>query len=336
MKGFNFYKLLIFSFLNICFQLYTFGSTINRLFPFENQTIQEIAINLEKKTFKSTLSHRAPCAVHRSPSLDTLPKPSKYQGYRLFITQIKVEKEASNWVRINFTAINTGDREVDFGQKGREHWVQVLFDDSIRSSKLGGFKDNIRQGLYNDNFKLDVGKIATDQEIKFSKILEWSQPKEEKQASDVVILTAKIGEESTIDEQMIEEVENCPDLVFSNFKIVEKKKKYVVIEYSVKNIGKGPALLKKKEKGADVLIGLRVFLSGAPVVSRASKELGMDVLRVPYYKKDLYPDEEITQQIEVKTRDKTTFLKYLVMQIDSYQLMRECDRRNNEEAVELK
>lgn len=335
MKGSILYKFLIVSFLNFCFQFNVFGNTIACVSSFETQSIQKIVINLKKETHKSTLSHRAPWAVHRPPS-DTLPKPSKYQGYRLFITQIKVEKETNNWVRINFTAINTGDKEVDFGKKGREHWVQVLFDDSIRSSKLGGFKDNIRQGLYNMNFKLAVGKIATDQEVKFSKILEWSQPKEEKKESEVIILTPTIGEETTIDEEFIESAENCPDLVFSNFKIVETARKHVVIEYSVKNIGKGPALLKKKENGQEMLVGLRVFLSGAPVVSRASKELGLDILRVPYYKKELYPDEEITQQTEIKTKGKTTFLKYLVMQIDSYQLMRECDRRNNEAAVELK
>lgn len=266
---------------------------------------------------------------------DTLPKPSKYQGYRLYLTQIKVEKETSNWVRIKFTAINTGEKEVDFGKKGREHWVQVLFDDSIRSSKLGGFRDNIRQGLYNIDFKLDPGKIVTEQELKFSKILEWSQPQKDEIESEVIVLTPKVADEPVAAEEIIADQENCADLIFSDFKIVETKKKHVVIEYSVKNIGKGPAPLKKKENGKENLIGLRVFLSGAPVVSRASKELGADVLRVPYYQKALYPGDKITQQTEVQTKGKTNFLKYLVMQIDSYRLMRECDRRNNESSVIL-
>jgi hypothetical protein len=267
--------------------------------------------------------------------LDTLPKPSKYQGYRLYLTQIKVEKETNNWVRITFTAINTGEKEVDFGKKGREHWVQVLFDDSIRRSKLGGFRDNIRQELYNINFKLEPGKIVVDQELKFSKILEWSQPKTKESESEVIVLSSKVVEERLEAEDIIADQEKCADLVFSDFKIVEKGKKHVVLEYAVENIGKGPAPLKIKEKGEDILIGLRVFLSGAPIVSRASKELGMDVLRVPYYQKELYPGEKIIQQTEIQTKAKTKFLKYLVLQIDSYRLMRECDRRNNESAVIL-
>lgn len=300
-----------------------------------NSLLHFFEISKSKGQNLPKLSHCRPSTVYRSPSLDSLPKPSKYQGYRLYITQIKIEKETSTWVRINCTVINTGTKEVDFEKKGREHWVQVLFDDSIRSSKLGGFRDNIRQGLYNINFKLEPGKIATSQEVKFSKILEWSQPQKEETASEVIVLSSKVVEEPLEDEEIIADQENCADLIFSDFKIVETKKRHVVIEYSVKNIGKGPAPLQNKEKGKDNLIGLRVFLSGAAAVSRASKELGMDVLRVPYYQKELYPGDKITQQTEVQTKGKTIFLKYLVMQIDSYRLMRECDRRNNESAVIL-
>ena len=165
---------------------------------------------------------------NKTCQIDTLPKPSKYQGYRLYITQIKVEKETNSWVRINCTVINTGTKKVDFGEKGREHWVQVLFDDSIRSSKLGGFRDNIRQGLYNINFKLDPGKIIIEQEIKFSKILEWSQPKQEETESEVIVLTPKVADEPVDEEEIIADQENCADLVFSDFKIVETRKKYVV------------------------------------------------------------------------------------------------------------
>lgn len=337
-----FYKLLTTSFLCIFFQATILGNS-HSIFPIlKINNNQKPKAHLAPHRAPSTVS-RPPCAaprvpspVYRVPSLDTLPKPSKYQGYRLYLTQINVLKETNNWVKINFSVINTGNREVDFGQKGREHWVQVLFDDSIRSSKLGGFQDNIRQGLYNANFKLAPGKIATDQELKFPKVLKWSQPKKEETEEEVIVLNKKVINEPVVAAELIENREKCPDLTFSKFKIVEKGKKHVVLEYSVKNVGKGPAVLQKKEKGDDLLIGIRVFLSGAPVVSRASKELGMDFLRVPYYKKELYPDEEITQQTKIQTKGKTSFLKYLVLQIDSYQLMQECDRRNNEGAVELK
>lgn len=320
MNGSIFYKIFLASFFTLCFQVNTFGNIDLPLHFFKIN-------HLTKQNLPSTFFH--------PPLLDTLPKPSKYQGYRLYLTQIKVEKETSSWVRIKFTAINTGEREVDFGKKGREHWVQVLFDDSIRSSKLGGFRDNIRQELYNIDFKLDPGKIVVDQELKFLKILKWSQPKPKESESEVIVLSSKVVEEPIEAEDIIADQEKCADLVFSDFKIVETRKKHVVLEYAVENIGKGPAPLKTKQKGEDVLIGLRVFLSGAPIVSRASKELGMDVLRVPYYQKELYPGEKIIQQTEIQTKAKTKFLKYLVMQIDSYQLMRECDRRNNESAVIL-
>ena len=242
--------------------------------------------------------------------LDSLPKPSKYQGYRLYVTQINIEKQTDDWIRMTCTIINTGEREVDFSKKGREHWVQVFFDPSLVENKMGGFKDNVRQALYDVNLKLAAGKIVTSQELKVQKIISWGKPAE---TPTVNATTIKVIEDTPVteinDEALLKKMEHCPDLIFSGLKIVEQKKKYTTLEYSIKNIGKGPIPLRQKKNGQDIYIGIRVFLSGAAQVTRASKEIESVALEAPYYKKDLYPHESLTLTVKVNTKDKTDFLK---------------------------
>ena len=278
------------------------------------------------------LATNPPDSIH----IDSLPKPSKYQGYRLYLTQIKVEKRSSDWFRMTFSAINTGERDIDFSIKGREHWVQVLFDQSLIENNLGGFRDNIRQALYDANFKLPAGKITKNKELKVLKIISWAKKTPDATANANVIEVVEPTEKTTINEDaLLKKMSNCPDLMLTGLKILEQKKKHTLLEYTVKNIGKGPIALRQKKNGEDVFIGIRIFLSGAAQVTRASKELDGTSLFAPYYKKELYPSESITHQVKVYTRDRTDFLKYLVFQIDSYLFGDECDRRNNEKSVDL-
>ena len=122
------------------------------------------------------------------------------------------------------------------------------------------------------------------------------------------------------------EKEVCPDLVLNNINVIKKSKNWVTIEYTLTNQGKGPANITKDKSGQG--IALRAFLSSSEKISRGALPLGGGF--VDYDKNaNLYPNSTFTGTIKLDIRKMTRFTPYVIINLDPFNVLQECDKTNN-------
>lgn len=290
----------------------------------------------------------------------------KYRGYRLELTNFKKIKEKSDWLKISFNAINSGRMNVDLGRKGTEHWVVINFDNSIFKAKLGGYRSNIRRQLIKEGFKLDAGKSAINIELKIPNVLPTPpRKKEEPLVSQKEKRPATLNEEaasslswSSDDAPSLpgnefsekgsgheampvkskETVEKaCPDLFLSNVKIIRQDEKWVTVQYTITNQGKGVFYLFGNNNGEADNLHVNAYLSGVTTLTRGALPIGGKPITAEISRKnELKQGESVTSQIKLDIRKKTRYMKSLILNLESRQFASECDRKNNSKGIVLR
>jgi hypothetical protein len=276
----------------------------------------------------------------------------KYRGYRLELNSFEVLKRNGDWVKLRFNIVNSGRVDVDFSKKGTEHWVQFVFDQSIFSNKLGGLRPNIQQALFEEAFKLGVGKSVQGKELKVPVIIVQKQeastppvaegfetkvgekPKAPENQGPAV-LVGKGGEEDPSPTVTVPPgiAEDCPDIYFQRLRIIEQDDKTATIEFTIANKGFGPFHLYSKQ--AERVL-LKSFISGVPTLSRGALPAGEQTLKPDAsHSGELLPGGTFTSRIKVDVRKKTRYMKSLILSLDSDQFKLECDKTNNTGAVIL-
>lgn len=261
-------------------------------------------------------------------TIDTLPLKKKYQGYRLQITNIKVEKKKGNQRKIKCTLINTGREKVRLPIKSSTGTNVLLdFDKSLEANGLTAYKINLERALFRKKFILDAGKIASNFEIKFNisqEQLAKNKPKEvkvkEEKTATAVATSTQIYHE-----------DYCPDIQLDTVFILKRKKRTVEIAFKITNYGKGPAPLFGETEATEDNVAIRAYASGTPKLSRGDLILGGAFIEGGMEDKNgvLLPNESFSGSFTVETRKKTRHMPYFILSLDVYQALWECNERNN-------
>lgn len=282
-----------------------------------------------------------------TPANDTV----KYQGYRLDFTNFKIIKKTGFWVKLQFTVINSGRKDIYFSKKGTEHWVQFNYDPSLFDLKLGGLRENIKYVLSENNFSLAAGQSIRNMELKVPTFLPGQrQPDREPDISfserktqqdngesEAPVFTSKGGNEDTLPMPELPDnnLEKCADILFTHLQIIEQDDKWATVEYTIVNQGKGNFHLFGTGEAGEKL-AIRAYISGAPVMSRGALPIGGEFIRAASgHAPDLRPSENFTGRIRLDIRKKTRYLKSLILSLESDQFASECDKTNNTKAVIL-
>ena len=125
--------------------------------------------------------------------------------------------------------------------------------------------------------------------------------------------------------------DTCPDLVIESFKVTKRKKKYAEITYVIANKGTGPAPLFGLEKAVEDNIAVRAYASGTAKLSKGDLILGGSFIEKGLKDKNgiLQPNETYQGTFKVDIRKKTRHMPYLIMFVDTYQGIWECNEGNN-------
>jgi len=125
--------------------------------------------------------------------------------------------------------------------------------------------------------------------------------------------------------------EACPDLVIENFKVTKRKKKYAEITYTILNKGTAPASLFGEDKALEDNIAVRAYASGTAKLSRGDMILGGSFIEKGMKDKKgiLQPNESYEGTFKIDIRKKTRHMPYLIMFVDTYQGLWECNEGNN-------
>lgn len=129
------------------------------------------------------------------------------------------------------------------------------------------------------------------------------------------------------------------DLIFENIKILKRKKKWVLIEFSIKNIGNETVNMIGDPKIEEDNLAIRAYFSGTPRLSRGAIVTGgmfFDAERKNPDSAFLKPGQTITKTIKVDTKMRTRYLKVLIFAIDPFNAIDESNRKNNTTHVILK
>lgn len=239
-----------------------------------------------------------------------------YQGYRLELVNVQVKEEKGDHLRINGTLINTGREKIVVPVKGSSNII-LAYDKTFSAQGLVAYTNTIRKAILKQKLRLEPGQIASNISIKIKKDKDLEAPTTKED------LFVKGGDEL--------EVDACPDLIIDTFFVAKRTKKYVDIRFKIINIGNGPASLFGATKAVEDNVAIRAYASGTAKLSRGDLVMGGAFIEGGLKDKNgiLHPNETFGGDFRVDIRKKTRHMPYIIVSIDDYQNLWECDEGNN-------
>lgn len=263
----------------------------------------------------------------RATTLDSIIRP-KYQGYRLQLNNIILEKSKGNQRKIKCTLINTGREKISLPHKGGKNTTIIFqYDHTLAGNDLESHQNSLERALLKKKFILDVGKIDYNFELKFNIS---NNPSSTRQSDKEGLKKRQKIEQDKIVTNLYDK-DYCPDLRIDTIFVDKRYKKKVELAFTITNYGKGPAALFGETKALEDNVAVRVYASGTPKLSRGDLVLGGAFIEDGLEDKNgvLLPNEHFSGSIQVETRKKTRYMPYFILSIDDYQSLWECDERNN-------
>lgn len=158
--------------------------------------------------------------------------------------------------------------------------------------------------------------------------------------------TLKVSKQNAIAPQQTREaptykvnLENCADLLLSDCKIVKETSNYLWIEYTIVNRGKKTANLYGEDLGKNSdNVTLKSVLSSSAEISTVFWESGSVYIDKGMKLRGglLNPQESYTDLIKVDLSGQTKFTSYIILQLDPYLVIEDCNRANNNLTIKFK
>lgn len=284
-----------------------------------------------------------------------------YQGYRLHLSGIRVSNQSPNTATLSFTAVNTGKNSIDTKEVVQKEKLILNFDPN--SLGVPFLKNDIPllTALFSRELQLEPGafkqidalviknpetaqeapsfhvpqkqnKKGTTQtqttEIDLPKDTVRAEKEEEINKEDIVLIAPEVDRRPI--EELLDEKNSCPDLVFDTLVIIKQTDKTAWVEFTIKNIGKGPAVLYDLEK-EDRTFGIRAYISGSTFISKGAVTIGGHAIKdgMGESKGILHPGETLVRTEQFDIRKMTRYMPVLILSLDAFLKLRECDRTNN-------
>jgi len=312
------------------------------------------------------------CTAYFPSCFDTIPpEKQEYKGYRLHLTALKVLRQKGEEVKIQYTLINTGRENIALGGKAAAmDKLLVLFDQSLQTAKISQYQQQIRNSLLQQQLSIVAGQIKRNNELSFSTKAIPNTSEEKVKVEEVVaiepenlekkeeLLDAAEPENST--KEVVEKIpvkeeeksdtpekeedytpyldrDNCSDLVIEHIKIVKQGKRNVTLEYSLVNQGNGPAYLFGSTKSKEDNVAIRANISGSTRLSRGAIIIGGGYITEGLKKENgkLMPNERYIGTIKLDTYKMTKFTPNIILELDAYNSLIECDETNNRSHIRV-
>lgn len=133
--------------------------------------------------------------------------------------------------------------------------------------------------------------------------------------------------------------EGCPDLVLEDLKVVKRKKSKIEISYKITNKGNAAfSLLGKDAKKKKDNVAIKMYFS-----SNETLENGDILVGGTYIENDakeaqkgkLGAGKSYKGTLTVSVKNQTSFTPFLILDVDAWQFIIECDETNNQASIQL-
>ena len=171
---------------------------------------------------------------------------------------------------------------------------------------------------------------------KVTKKKEAKKKTSKKKNKEEIVFESPKFESKSLDE-VINAKTKCPDLVIRNMKLLKTKNKKATVRFEVENIGKGPALIYKKDDKEDQPLGVRAYISGAEKITKGAINIGGFYLEGGLDDTDgmLLPNNKFEMEVELDIKKKTRYMPMIILSLDAFLKLQECDRTNNSQHIIL-
>jgi hypothetical protein len=266
-----------------------------------------------------------------------------YKGYRLSIFQLETILDSpvkKKWV---VSMANTGKYGIPlYPEKSMEKYTQIKTSTDEQQSRLSNDWELIIKSLKNTRQTLAAGKYIS------ALTLEWNK-ESNKEAKRMI--PGNKGSNNPVSEVgsslpgppedpggQTEEYQAaysvCSDLVIENLKVLKKTKKKISLSYEIKNCGEDKAKIFDPE--SDNNLAVKAYISGTPAISRGTTVLGGAYLDKNQNMSDvLDAGKSIKGTLEFRIEEVSRYTPVLVLEVDVFNLVSECDEGNNTKFVML-
>ena len=274
-----------------------------------------------------------------------------YDGQRLYIGPATADSKHS---KLLFTISNTGREEVRLG--GDYSNIVINVDPTFNAIGSADEVKKIVLEMLSKKKMIQAGQVLTGQEMdlgfmsknmasnskkdkpaasKSNKAKEKTNEKTESDNGTVVIETAT--KEKDKDRGKFLDPDDCPDLVIKDIEVIKENKYMIAIEYTVKNQGTGTASLHGPKNTVDDNMFLKAYISATPKFTRSAKTIGESAVKKEMDNKDgtLPQNREFKGKMYMNIRGRTNLTPYLILTLDPYQTVRECNERNNRSYIKI-
>ncbi len=251
-------------------------------------------------------------------SIQSNAQENKYTGYRLELTNIRLVKQTKDANVINFDVTNTGAEHLVVGSKASLNLnIQIIFEDSFLAADTANFRQAIKNKLLQTPMYLAIGETKQFKKFIFSTF----QPDEKMKIPSDKSIAEKIG---------------CPDLIIDTIIVTQLKKKSAQIQFRLVNKGNATALVFDAQKAGSEPVAILAYLNGTQVLSRSALNVGGIKMKNMLKNAELRSRESVFLTMKLDLSDKTRFTQVLILQIDPYLQLDECDKTNNNFSIILK
>ena len=123
--------------------------------------------------------------------------------------------------------------------------------------------------------------------------------------------------------------EVCPDLYIDTIFVVKQNNRWLEIEYILNNTGKGPAHLLGQSSSDDDNLAIRAFLSSSERLTRGSLPIGGGFIYNSPNDGLLEVNGTYRGKLKLDIKKLTRFTPYLILSVDPFNAITECDKTNN-------
>lgn len=295
-----------------------------------------------------------------SHSADSLPdRNPSYIGYRVALADVVIKKQETNLTKITCTVINTGREDIALGEDlSPPNSLVISFDASLQESGLAPKVREIRDAVMQSELYVRPGEIFKKMDftvLATPALIVPTIPEPPAQANQEVVATPIAKETNPSDiapepvaenseengkngvltdkgeAAIVTEAEQCPDLIIESVRILKKTKKWVTLEYTITNQGAGSVALLGASKAETDNLALRAYMSRTEKLTRGSITLGGTYVDDLPKSSDgqLNPGNKYTGKIRLDIRKLTKFTPTIILELDPYMSVLECDETNN-------
>jgi len=181
-------------------------------------------------------------------------------------------------------------------------------------------------------------KTIKKEKVSKRKLNKPKQEKKKKSKVDKSVVFESPTFESKSLEEILKEKEECPDLIIEGMEVIKVKSNKATVKFLVKNIGKGPARIYAKGNKEDDPVGVRAYISGSDRITKGSINIGGFFMEggLDETKGYLNANESFEMEVVLDIKKKTRYMPNIVLSLDAFLKLRECDRTNNTSFAEIK